>query len=108
MPATCRHKVALNLDNMYMIRRQHLKHLVFAKDNEASMGFRYLNGLASRENLDAFLGLMDLAASAGDSAEKVFELTHRLRASKPMQLCLKRLAQHPESQAIIERRYVGG
>ena len=72
------------------------------------MGFRYLNGLASRENLDAFLGLMDLAAGAGDSAENVFELTHRLRASKPMQLCLKRLAQHPESQALIERRYVSG
>ena len=72
------------------------------------IGFRYFNGLASRENLDAFLGLMDLAASAGDSAENVFELTHRLRASKPMQLCLKRLAQHPESQAIIERRFVGG
>ena len=74
----------------------------------SGLGFRYLNGLASRENLDAFLGLMDLAAGAGDSAENVFELTHRLRASKPMQLCLKRLAQHPESQALIERRYVGG
>jgi ubiquinone biosynthesis protein COQ4 len=61
-----------------------------------------------RENLDAFLGLMDLAAGAGDSAENVFEQTHRLRASKPMQLCLKRLAQHPESQALIERRYGGG
>ena len=72
------------------------------------MGFRYLNGLASRENLDAFLGLMDLAAGAGDSAENVFELTHRLRASKPMQLCLKRLAQHPESQALIERCDVSG
>lgn len=71
------------------------------------MGFRYLNGLASRENLKAFLGLMDLAAGAGDSAENVFELTHRLRSSNPMQLCLKRLAQHPECQALIERRYVG-
>lgn len=70
------------------------------------MGFRYLNGLASRENLDTFLGLMDLAAGAGDSADNVFELTHRLRASKPMQLCLKRLAQHPASQALIERRHV--
>lgn len=70
------------------------------------MGFRYLNGLASRENLKAFLGLMDLAAGAGDSAENVFELTHRLRASHPMQLCLKRLAQQPDSQALIERRYV--
>ena len=71
------------------------------------MGFRYLNGLASQDNLDAFLGLMDLAAGAGASAENVFELTHRLRASKPMQLCLKRLAQDPASQALIERRYVG-
>jgi len=70
------------------------------------MGFRYLNGLASRENLKAFLGLMDLAAGAGDSAENVFELTHRLRESHPMQLCLKRLAQQPDSQALIERRYV--
>jgi ubiquinone biosynthesis protein Coq4 len=71
------------------------------------MGFRYLNSLADRDNLDTFLGLMDLAAGAGDSAANVFELTHRLRTSNPMQLCLKRLAQQPESQALIERRYVG-
>ena len=71
------------------------------------MGFRYLNSLADRDNLDTFLGLMDLAAGAGDSAANVFELTHRLRTSNPMQLCLKRLAQQSESQALIERRYVG-
>jgi len=33
------------------------------------MGFRYLNGLASRENLDAFLGLIDLAAQQGWAPE---------------------------------------
>lgn len=71
------------------------------------MGFRYLTSLSSRENLDAFLNLMDLAAGSGDSAANVFELTHRMRASNPMKLCLKRLAQHSESQALIDQRFVG-
>lgn len=71
------------------------------------MGFRYLTSLSSRENLDDFLNLMDLAAGSGDSAANVFELTHLMRASNPMKLCLKLLAQHSESQALIDQRFVG-
>jgi ubiquinone biosynthesis protein COQ4 len=41
---------------------------------------------------------------AGQSAENVFLLSHRLRASRPMQHCRKRLARHPACQALIEVR----
>lgn len=55
------------------------------------MGFRYLDRLASEENIRSFLELADLAAGAGSSAQNVFTLSHRLRDSAPMRLCRKRL-----------------
>ena len=72
------------------------------------MGFRYLDRLASEENIRSFLELADLAAGAGSSAENVFALSHRLRDSIPMQLCRKRLGRDPEAQALIDARRLCG
>lgn len=72
------------------------------------MGFRYLDRLASPEQIHGFLELMDLAAGGGDSAQNVFELSHRLRESSPMQLCRKRLARDPEAQRLIQARQLSG
>ena len=72
------------------------------------MGFRYLDRLASPEQIHGFLELMDLAAGGGDSAQNVFELSHRLRKSSPMQLCRKRLARDPEAQRLIQARQLSG
>ena len=72
------------------------------------MGFRYLDRIATREHIDQFLSLADLAAGAGDSAQNVFLLSHRLRASNPMQLCLKRLQQQSDCQALIAQRRLSG
>ena len=63
------------------------------------MGYRYLDSLASEQNIRTVLELADLAAGAGASANNVFELQQRLRSSKPMQLCEKRLARDPASDA---------
>jgi len=68
------------------------------------MGFRYLDRLASPEQIQGFLGLMDLAAGGGESAQNVFELSHRLRDSNPMRLCRKRLARDPEAEQLIQAR----
>lgn len=72
------------------------------------MGFRYLDQIATREHIEQFLSLADLAAGAGDSAQNVFLLSHRLRASNPMQLCLKRLQQQSDCQALIAQRRLSG
>jgi len=72
------------------------------------MGFRYLDKVASPEHIQRFLELVDLAVGGGQSAENVFLLSHRLRSSRPMQLCRKRLARDPASQALIEERRLCG
>jgi ubiquinone biosynthesis protein Coq4 len=72
------------------------------------MGFRYLNRVASEENIRQFLELADLAAGAGASAENVFLLSHRLRDSKPMQLCRRRLERDPDALALIQARHPCG
>jgi ubiquinone biosynthesis protein COQ4 len=72
------------------------------------MGFRYLDKVATPEHVQEFLELVDLAAGGGKSADNVFELSHRLRDSKPMQLCRKRLAADAASEALIRERRLSG
>ncbi|MFM7361441.1 MAG: Coq4 family protein [Cyanobium sp.] len=68
------------------------------------MGFRYLDKVATPEHVQEFLELVDLAAGGGQSADNVFELSHRLRNSRPMQLCRRRLAADSASDALIRER----
>jgi ubiquinone biosynthesis protein COQ4 len=70
------------------------------------MGYRYLDHLATEENIRKFVDLADLAAGAGASPDNLHELMQRLRHSKPMHLCEKRLASDPASAALIAARYV--
>jgi ubiquinone biosynthesis protein COQ4 len=72
------------------------------------MGFRYLDKIATPEHVQQFLELADLALGAGQSAENVFLLSHRLRSSRPMQHCRKRLARDPACQALINERKLCG
>jgi len=72
------------------------------------MAFRYLDRVADPARIKQFLELADLAAGAPQSAQNAFELSRRLSASRPMQLCRKRLAQDPASQALIDRRCLCG
>jgi ubiquinone biosynthesis protein COQ4 len=72
------------------------------------MGFRYLDRIATPENIRSFLELADLAAGAGASANNVFLLSHRLRQSKPMQVCRALLKRDPASMALIEQRRLSG
>jgi ubiquinone biosynthesis protein Coq4 len=72
------------------------------------MGYRYLDRITSEEHIRSFLELADLAVGAGASANNVFLLSHRLRESKPMQLCQRRLARDPASSALIASRHRSG
>jgi ubiquinone biosynthesis protein Coq4 len=72
------------------------------------MGFRYLDRIATEENIRSFLELADLAAGAGASANNVFLLSHRLRQSRPMQVCRTLLKRDPASMALIEERRLSG
>lgn len=72
------------------------------------MGFRYPDRLASPAQIKGFLGLMDLAAGGGESAQNVFELSHRLRDSNPMKLSRKRLARDSEAERLIRERKLSG
>ncbi len=72
------------------------------------MGFRYLDRIATEENIHSFLELADLAAGAGASANNVFLLSHRLRQSRPMQVCRALLQRNPEAVALIEQRRLSG
>ena len=48
------------------------------------MGYRDINEIATRDNIESFLGLMDLAARGGVDAGNVFELARRFTVSPPM------------------------
>jgi hypothetical protein len=68
------------------------------------MGFRYLDRIVSEDNIRSLLDLADLAAGGGLSADNVFQLSHRLRQSNPMQVCQRLLARDPKSTALIQQR----
>lgn len=72
------------------------------------MGFRYLDRITTADHIAQFLQLADLAAGAGDSADNVFMLSHRLRDSRPMRLCRTRLEEDPASAALIRERRLSG
>ncbi|MFN9545605.1 MAG: Coq4 family protein [Cyanobacteriota bacterium] len=70
------------------------------------MAYRYINEIATRKNIDSFLGLVDLAAGGGKDANNVFELASRFTHSAPMKACEALLKREPESVALISSRHV--
>jgi ubiquinone biosynthesis protein Coq4 len=71
------------------------------------MGYRYINQLATPENLNRFLEFIDLAAGVGKDTANVWEIERRLVNSLPMQLCVKAILQEPASAQLVQERYVG-
>ena len=68
------------------------------------MAFRYLDQIATQDNIQQFLDLVDLAAGSGQSASNAFLLSHRLRSSSPMRLCERILGSDPHASALISNR----
>jgi ubiquinone biosynthesis protein Coq4 len=70
------------------------------------MGYRYINQFATKEKINTFLDLVDLAAGGGQDANNVFELARKFTNSPPMQACEAMLKQDPQSAALIASRHV--
>ncbi|WP_392407614.1 Coq4 family protein [Chlorogloeopsis fritschii] len=71
------------------------------------MSYRYINSLASPENLNKFLELVDLAGGAGKNPKNVFQLGDKLSTGLQMQLCTQAIQKDPASAKMLEERYVG-
>ena len=70
------------------------------------MSYRYINELATADNINSFLHLVDLAAGGGMDANNVFELARKFTHSAPMKACEALLKRDPESAALIASRHV--
>jgi ubiquinone biosynthesis protein COQ4 len=70
------------------------------------MSYRYINELATADNINSFLHLVDLAAGGGKDANNVFELARKFTHSAPMQACEALLKRDPDSAALIASRHV--
>lgn len=70
------------------------------------MGYRYINEIATSENVHSFLELVDLAAGGGQDANNVFELARKFTHSAPMKACEALLARDPASAELIASRHV--
>ena len=71
------------------------------------MGFRYLNKLATPEEIQKFLEFVDLAAGGGADVNNVFNISEKFNRSLPMEKCLTALNKHPASAKMIQEKYVG-
>ncbi|BFM40639.1 Coq4 family protein [Synechocystis sp. LKSZ1] len=71
------------------------------------MGFQYIDKVITPENLQKFLELVDKAAGAGKDVNNVFDLSDRLKGTRPMSICVKAIEQDPASRAMLEERYAG-
>jgi ubiquinone biosynthesis protein COQ4 len=70
------------------------------------MSYRYINEIATSENIYSFLELVDLAAGGGQDAANVFELARKFTHSAPMKACEALLARDPASASLIAARHV--
>ncbi len=71
------------------------------------MSFKYINQIASQQNIEQFLELLDMAAGAGKDVNNAFDLSEKLHESNPMKICLQAIQKEPESAKILQERYVG-
>ena len=71
------------------------------------MGFKYINEIATSENINQLLTLIDRVAGATSDVNNVFDVTDMLRDSPQMEQCLKWMKQDPATAKMIEEQYMG-
>ena len=71
------------------------------------MGFKYINELATAENVDKLLSLVDMVAGAKVDTQNVFDIEDVLSDSDQMQKCVQAVRQNPDSARLLEERYMG-
>ncbi|MEO0970756.1 MAG: Coq4 family protein [Cyanobacteria bacterium J06639_18] len=71
------------------------------------MSFKYINEIATPENINELLTFIDLAAGANQETTNVFDISDKLRDSTQMQECIVWMKQYPATAAAIAERYMG-
>lgn len=71
------------------------------------MGFKYINELATQENVNELLSFIDLVAGAGVDTNNVFDISDKLRDSTQMGKCLAVMKEDPATSAMLAERYMG-
>ncbi len=71
------------------------------------MSFRYIDTLATPENVNKLLALVDRVAGVAIETNNVFDIEDALKDSPQMQQCLERVSQDPASAQLLEERYMG-
>ncbi len=71
------------------------------------MGFKYIDALATPENLEELLKITDMVAGVGLETSNVFDIEDILRDSPLMQKCLVEVCKDAASVKILEERYLG-
>ena len=71
------------------------------------MSFKYINELATPENVQALLTFIDLAAGSGVDVNAVFDIGDKLRDSPQMQQCVQWIKEDPVSSDALTEKYMG-
>lgn len=71
------------------------------------MSFKYINEIATQENINELLTFIDLVAGAGVDTNNVFDISDKLRDSSQMEECLAFMKQDPATAAMLAERYMG-
>jgi ubiquinone biosynthesis protein COQ4 len=71
------------------------------------LGFKYINALATPENVEKFLSLVDKVAGSRFDSQNVFDIDDLLINSPQMQKCLQVVRSNPDSAQLLDERYLG-
>jgi ubiquinone biosynthesis protein Coq4 len=71
------------------------------------MGFKYIDGLATPQNVEKFLSLVDKVAGSKFDTQNVFDIDDLLIDSPQMQKCLQVVRNDPASSQLLDERYLG-
>ena len=71
------------------------------------MGFKYINEIATPENINQLLTFIDHVAGAGTDVNEVFDISDLLRDSPQMERCLTWMREDAATAQMIEAQYLG-
>uniref|UniRef100_UPI002612665C Coq4 family protein n=1 Tax=Acaryochloris sp. IP29b_bin.137 TaxID=2969217 RepID=UPI002612665C len=71
------------------------------------MGFKYINEIATPDNINQLLTFIDHVAGAGTDVNEVFDISDLLRDSPQMERCLTWMREDPATAQMIEEQYLG-
>ncbi len=71
------------------------------------MGFKYIDGLATAENVNKLLSLVDMVAGARVDPQNVFDIEDVLTNGPQMEKCLQTVCQNSDSVKLLNERYLG-